>query len=270
MFDLDGYLERIGLRGRPGLAELHLAHCTSIPFEALDPQRGMAVSLREEDLFQKLVMERRGGYCFEQNMLLAAALRALGIETELYLARVLLGADPQAPRPRSHLLLRAVENGRAWHADVGFGGGPLLEPLPWGPGEEHEQGGWRYRLLEREPEYVLQTVDGDQWVDVYGFIPHPVPEIDVETINWWTSTHPDSRFVNGLMVSRHWGDGRRLVVNDWGEDGVPALLEIDPSATVRTPVSWTEVPDLLAERFQMPGFTLREDGRLDLVEKANA
>ncbi len=265
MFDLDGYLERIGPRGRPGLAEIHLAHCTSIPFEALDPQRGMAVSLREEDLFQKLIVERRGGYCFEQNMLLAAALRTLGIETELYLARVLLGADPLAPRPRSHLLLRAFEDGREWHADVGFGGGPLLEPLPWGPGEEHEQGGWRYRLLEREPEYVLQTVDGDQWVDVYGFIPHPVPEIDVETINWWTSTHPDSRFVTGLIVSRHWDDGRRLVVNDWGEDGVPALLEVTSRETVRRPLAREELPTLLAECFQLPGFALREDGRLDLA-----
>lgn len=264
MFDLDRYLERVGLSGRPALGEVHRAHCTSIPFEALDPQRGRVVSLREEGLFEKLVCARRGGYCFEQNLLLASALRALGIETELYLARVLLGGDQGAPRPRSHLLLRAVEDGRAWHADVGFGGGPLLEPLPWGPGEEHDQAGWRYRIVERDPEYVLQTLADGAWADVYAFIPHPVPPIDVEAINWWTATHPDSPFASGLIVGRQWADGRRLVLNDWGPDGEPALLEMDPRQTHRRPVAREQVPALLAERFELPGFALRGDGRLDL------
>ena len=43
----------------------------------------------------------------------------------------------------------ARSDGAELHADVGFGLGTLLEPLPWGPGEEHEQAGWRYRVVER-------------------------------------------------------------------------------------------------------------------------
>ena len=50
MFDLDGYLARIGLSGRPSIAEVHLAHSTTIPFENLDPHRGVEVSLTAEDL----------------------------------------------------------------------------------------------------------------------------------------------------------------------------------------------------------------------------
>ena len=45
MFDLDAYLERIGLSGRPSIAEVHRAHLTTIPFESLDPYRGIPVSL---------------------------------------------------------------------------------------------------------------------------------------------------------------------------------------------------------------------------------
>ena len=63
MFDLDAYLGRVGLRRRPGLAELHRAHVTAIPFENLDPRRGVPVSLEPDDLQRKLVADRRGGYC---------------------------------------------------------------------------------------------------------------------------------------------------------------------------------------------------------------
>jgi N-hydroxyarylamine O-acetyltransferase len=99
IFDLDAYLERIGLRGRPGLAQVHRAHITSIPFENLDPQRGVPVSLALEDLQRKLVAERRGGYCFEQNLLLKASLEALGGEVDLLLARVRFRAEPGVTRP---------------------------------------------------------------------------------------------------------------------------------------------------------------------------
>ena len=76
MLDLDAYLARIGLSGQPALAEVHRAHVTSIPFENLDPRRGIPVSLAPENLERKLVDARRGGYCFEQNLLLATALEA--------------------------------------------------------------------------------------------------------------------------------------------------------------------------------------------------
>ena len=62
-----------------------------------------------------------------------------------------------------------------WLADVGFGNGTLLEPIPFGPGAEHEQSGWRFRVVQDGAEHVLQTADGPDWYDVYGFVPEPVP-----------------------------------------------------------------------------------------------
>jgi N-hydroxyarylamine O-acetyltransferase len=266
VFDLDSYLLRIGLQeDSPGLAAVHRAHVTSIPFETLGPLCGESVSLEEDELAGKLVEQRRGGYCFEQNLLLKASLEALGAEVELYLARGLLGADPDAPRPRTHLLLGVHWEGEHWHADAGFGGGTLLEPLPWGPGEVHEQAGWRYRVIERHPEYVLQTAAGEAWGDLYAFIPHPVPKADIETANWWTSTHPDSRFKNGFLVSRQWSDGRRLALSDWGE---LSLTERTAGTEHREPVSDEQIPRLLADRFGLPGFVLGEDGRIARAEQA--
>jgi N-hydroxyarylamine O-acetyltransferase len=259
MLDLDAYLERIGLSGRPSVAEVHRAHITSIPFENLDPHCGVPVSLAVEDLERKLVAERRGGYCFEQNLLLKAALETLGAEVDPYLARVRFGAPPGVTRPRAHLALRVRADGTNWHADVGFGRGSLLEPLPFGPGEEHVQSGWRFRVIEEGPELVLQTAQGNEWADVYGFPPHPVSFVDLETANWFTSTHPRSPFVTGLIVSTQADDGTRTFLSNWDD---LAITEQTPSGATVTPVEWESVPELLAAHFALPGYAVGADGRL--------
>ena len=159
----EAYLGRIGLATvpDPGLAEIHRAHATTIPFENFDPIRGRPVSLDLGDLEAKIVARRRGGYCFEHNLLLAGALESLGgREVDPILARVRLGPEG-APRPLNHLLLRVRDrDGSLWLADVGFGGGGLLDPVPFEVGRESEQSGWRYRLREDGSELVLQAVPG--------------------------------------------------------------------------------------------------------------
>jgi N-hydroxyarylamine O-acetyltransferase len=258
MFDLDAYLERIGLGGRPSIAQIHRAHLTSIPFENLDPHQGLPVSLEVENLERKLVTERRGGYCFEQNLLLKAALEALGAEVDMFLARVRLGARPGVVPPRSHLVLRVSENGASWHADVGFARG-ILEPIPFGSGHTQEQSGWSFRVVEEGSELVLQKLAGDEWADVYGFLPQPVPLVDVETSNWWTSTHPHSLFVTGLIVGVRGDDGAGTLLCDWSE---LSLSEQTPAGTRVTPLERKAIPELLATRFSLPGFGLGADKRL--------
>jgi N-hydroxyarylamine O-acetyltransferase len=251
MLDLDAYLARIGVRGRPRVAELHHAHVTSIPFENLDPRRGIPVSLELEDIERKLVHRRRGGYCFEHNLLLKAALEALGAEVEMLLARVRVGRPPGSSRPRTHLVLRVRADGAEWHADVGFGHGTLLEPIPFGPGPEHEQSGWRFRVVEDGAELVLQSAQDGGWIDLYGFVPDPVPFVDVETSNWFTSTYPRSPFVTGLIVSAQAPDGTRVSLSDW--HGLSLEEETPAGGSVRQ-VQPGEVAELIATRFGLDGF----------------
>jgi N-hydroxyarylamine O-acetyltransferase len=249
MLDLSAYLDRIGLSERPDLPELHRAHVAAIPFENLDPRRGIPISLELEDLQRKLVSGRRGGYCFEQNLLLKAAAEALGAQVEIFLARVRVGRPPSVPRPRTHLVLGVTtESGQRWHADVGFGHGTLREPIPFGAGGEYEQAGWRHRVVEDGRELVLQSLDQNgEWVDLYGFVPEPVPAIDVVTSNWYTCTYPRSPFVTGLIVSLQQSDGTRVSVSDW--DGALLLNEQTPAAATVTELDSGELPNLIESRF---------------------
>jgi N-hydroxyarylamine O-acetyltransferase len=254
VFDLGAYLERIGAEDATDLAAVHRAHVTAIPFENLDPRAGKAVSLAPDDLAAKLVTARRGGYCFEQNLLLRHALEALGHEVDVFLARVRYGAPPGTVRPRAHAVLRVRdENGRLWHADVGFGLGSPLEPLPWGPGGgEQEQEGWRFRVVEEAPAtLVLQTAGaGEEWQDVYAFPEEPVPGVDLEMSNWFVSTNPTSPFVTGLIVVKHDADGTRTALSDWS--GTMTLTRRSARESESEEVAPGDVPGLLAGTFGLP------------------
>lgn len=259
MFDLDQYLERIGVTGRPSLAEVHRAHVTAIPFENLDPHCGVPISLEEEALVDKLVTRRRGGYCFEQNLLLGMALQSLGAQVEMMLARVRFRRPAGVLSPRSHLVLRVHSEGRIWHADVGFGVATLLEPIPFGPGRVHDQSGWHFRVVQEGAELVLQGEGASGWDDLYALVPQPVPQIDVETSNWYTSTHPRSPFVTGLMICRDRDDGTRVSLTDWDE---VALTEWAPTGARVEALGRDRVPALLESEFGLSGFELTADERL--------
>ena len=264
--DLDAYLERIGVRGRPDVAELHRAHATRIPFENLDPANGRPASLDLDRLEDKLVARRRGGYCFEQNLLLMGALEALGHDRVTPMLARVRAASPERRgaggaaaemRPRTHLLLRLDTAGEAWHLDVGFGGDGLLDPIPFGPGGEYEQAGWRYRVVEDGRELVVQMHDGDTWADQYGFVPEPAPFVDIETSNWFVSTWPNSPFVTGLIVGgQDPGVHRRLMVR-----GGATYAESTPDSEKVTELELEDVPEVLASRFGINGVSLAADGR---------
>jgi N-hydroxyarylamine O-acetyltransferase len=270
MRDFDAYLERIGLAAdsSPSLHDIHRAHVTSIPFENLDPHRGVPVSLEQEQLEHKLVAERRGGYCFEHNLLLASALEHLGLEVEPMLARVRVGDTPPHARPATHLVLRVTDaDGAHWHADVGFGLGTLLDPIPFGADSDavHEQSGWRFRVVQDADELILQTRGATGWTDVYGFVPRPVPRIDIEVSNWWSCTNPRSPFVFGLVASVNHNDGRREAISDWS--GPLQVMTMMPTAVESSVQPRAVIPDKLSS-FGLPGFELGDDGRVRAAHRA--
>ncbi|MFJ2202034.1 arylamine N-acetyltransferase [Streptomyces violaceusniger] len=237
--DLDAYLARIGWTGdrRPAptaetLRAVHRAHLTSIPFENLEPLLGSAPSLALPDLEAKLVRSRRGGYCYEHNTLLTAALTALGFGVTGLSGRVRVGAAPGAVRPRTHMLLLVEIPGeeRRYVADVGFGSiGSLLEAVPLVAGTEFHDGPRRHRYV-REPHpggledlWVFQAFLDGSWQDQYAFTREPCHASDYVVINWYVATSPRSPFQHSLYVQRTTLDrhlslsGRTLV--ETGSDG---------------------------------------------------
>ena len=255
--NLEAYLERIGLCGPVTLAEVHRAHTTTVAFENFDSYSGRPVALDLVQLEDKIVTRRRGGYCFEQNLLLMAALESIGVDdVSPMLARVRLGPEG-SPRPLNHLLLRVVDGGTTWLADAGFGGGGLLDPVPLELGAESEQSGWRYRIGQDGPELVLQVFNDDAWSDCYGFVPEPAPFVDIEVNNWYTSTHPTSPFVTGIMAGARRVD--RCVTLFGGDE--PVLIErpVGGASTV-TPIARAEVPSVLEDRLGISGVSVGPDG----------
>jgi N-hydroxyarylamine O-acetyltransferase len=265
VLDLAAYLDRVGLVASPSLtpAQVQRAQVTHIPFENLDPFLGAAVSLEQGDLERKLVHERRGGYCFEQNLLLKSALEELGAEVEMLLGRVRVGGGSHHQAPLTHLALRVGHRAQTWLADGGFGRGTLLEPIPLQTGAEHTQDGWRYRLIEDPPGLALQTWFDGGWHTMYGFVVEPVPFADVELGNWFTSTHPSSPFQRTLRVAVRDEDGGQVTLagDPSGPDGL-TLVEQWPAERRSRPVAGSDLAGLLRGRFGIDGFGVDEHGRV--------
>jgi len=203
--DLAAYLARIGYDGSLAptagtLAALHRAHVVSIPFENLDLLLGRGIRVDLDSVQNKLVAERRGGYCYEHGLLFAAALERLGWTVSRVLARV---GDAERLRPRTHMALHVSSGGSQWLADVGFGSG-MLEPLPWNTsGDTHRQGRWAYQLIRDAPgQWRLREITGEGSTTLYSFTDEPQHASDIEVANHFISTHPRSPFVGQPVVMR--------------------------------------------------------------------
>lgn len=201
--DVDAYLARVDHDGDLSptvgtLRSLHRAHTAVIPFENLDVVLGRGVSLEMDDIQRKLVRHRRGGYCYEHNLLFAALLERLGYRVKRLAARV--RADDSGLR--THMLLVVEVEGGAFLADVGFGA-TLLEPIPLEEGAVSRQGGWTYGLArDGDGSWWLRSRDAEGWTDLYSFTEEPQLPADYAVYNHYTATHPDSPFVGQPRVVR--------------------------------------------------------------------
>jgi len=204
---LAAYFDRIGYSGpqqatSETLHALHRLHPQVIPFENLDALRGRTPRLDLASVFAKLVSARRGGYCYEHNLLFRAVLDTLGFETTGLAARVLWN-DPAGMMPRTHMMLLVETPDNTWLADVGFGSMTLSAPLLFDTGREqatpHEP--FRLDLIERG-DFLLQVKLGDAWRPVYRFDLEPQFPADYAMANHYVSTYPESIFVDHLIVAR--------------------------------------------------------------------
>jgi N-hydroxyarylamine O-acetyltransferase len=219
--NLDNYFKCIGYTGPRAptlevLKAIHRLHPRAIPFENLNPLTRRAVKLDLESVERKLVDDHRGGYCFEQNALLANVLIELGFQVTPLLGRVLWGREPDAVPPRTHMVLRIDVDNEAWIADVGFGSVTLTSPVRLTPGlaQRTDLGIFRLADASHDALYLEVQARDQTWSRVYRFDLHPVEWIDYETSNWYTSTSPEAVFANNLIVCRVLDDTRLTLLND--------------------------------------------------------
>ena len=252
MIDLEAYFARIGYAGPRAatLATLHAivaAHAQTIPFENLDVLLGRRINLDPAAIEQKLVHDKRGGYCFEQNSLLLHVLEALGYQVAPISARVRWQRPRDFTPPRTHMFLRVELDGESWLADVGLGSSSLTCAIRLYTDAEQATPHEPRRIVREGARLFHQAFVGNEWSDVCEFTLEEMPPIDRELANWYTNAHPLSHFRNRLVAARAAPAGGRLAIlnNEF------IIRHTDGRADKRVITTPDELLAILAEHFDL-------------------
>ena len=201
----EDWLARLGFERAPApsvdaLDRIVRAQLATIPFDGLDPLVGRRPSLASDDLAEKILRGRRGGYCFEVNALLYEGLLACGFDVSERLARVLWMKEDAGPR--THILLSVRVEGETWLADAGFGAPCPGRALPMD--RSFEAYGIRYRTAEvPDLGYVLErSRAGGPWAPLYCWTDERVGPSDIEGANLLACTWPGVPFLHRLIAAK--------------------------------------------------------------------
>lgn len=219
------YLSRIGFcgeisRDRQCIEELMQKHLLTIPFENLEVYDEHRVpSLDVQDLFEKIITRRRGGYCFELNKLFYELLKGLEFEVIPVAVRILWKKDCFPPLLHRGTIVRLGEED--FFCDVGYGGpGPKgLLPLKDG---EYDIAGGRFRVTMHPAdteESLVERSTGDGYAPMFQFRVQRTEEADFLLMNFYCAKSSDVLFT------------QKRIVNLCTENGSTALT--DQELTIR-------------------------------------
>ena len=218
--DPDAYLRRLrmprpGALNREYLNRLVYAHQRYVVFENLDPfVYHRPVSLGIRDLYEKLIVRGRGGFCFELNALLTQLLRDLGYQAYGCMARILRNKDFIPPVLHRGILIRLPE--QLYFCDVGYGG-----PMP--PGAIAVEEG--AELKARGESYWMERADEIWWtvsrltsaaLEEKGIQFYTVPQREVNflPLSGYCAHSPDSVFTQKLFLNRRTEGGSVNILGD--------------------------------------------------------
>lgn len=218
--DVNKYLRRIGLSEVPRptlplLFEIQKAHLYSVPYENLDILCGKRLSLNQDALFEKIVENRRGGYCFELNELFGHLLRALGYGVADHFARFLKD-EPEIPKRRHHVLKVTVPGeARAYLCDVGVGTGSPTYPVALVENEAQSQGNAVYRMTRDSfLGWVLSEDKNGVWTSIFSFTEEPQLPCDFDAISYFCEYAPESVFNKSEIIAMRMDGGRKTLDGD--------------------------------------------------------
>ncbi len=212
--DVSAYLKRINYDGSRAasadtLRALQKAHLMTVPFENLSIHRGEPIMLNDEALFDKIVVRRRGGFCYELNGLFAGLLRALGFTVTMLSAQVAMAEGGYSPDFDHMTLLVTLEE--RWLVDVGFGDS-FREPLRLHEEEVQAHDGRAYQIHCEDGHRILKErkEEGD-WTAQYRFMLTPFQYSDFKPRCHFHQTSDESHFRKKKVCSRATPGGRLTV-----------------------------------------------------------
>jgi N-hydroxyarylamine O-acetyltransferase len=258
VLDLDSYLRRIGYAGARDatletLCSLQALHPSAIPFENLDTLAGVPVQLDVHSLERKLLHARRGGYCFEQNLLFKHALDALGFDTAALAARVVWERPADELRARTHMVLLVTLDGRRYVCDVGFGGLTPTAPIELAPDVEQPTPHETFRIVFAATDFAVEARVGGDWKRLYRFDLQEQLQVDIELLNHYVMSHAQSPMRGRLLAARV-ADDRRFGLGN----GILNVHRVHAAGEQRRIGSVTELKSVLAATFGIDVPTSRE------------
>lgn len=196
----EAYLERLGIPAplkpnREFLDRLVYAHQCAVPFENLDIcDYHMPVSLAIPALYDKIVLRKRGGYCFELNGLFTQLLKDLGYRAWSCMCRIVRGRDYLPPI--MHRGVVAEVEGELYYCDVGFGGPAPSGAVKISEGGTTECRGELFHTVRLDDNWwALDRTTSDGSIEhVFRFYTMPQENVDFIALNNYCSTSPDSNF----------------------------------------------------------------------------
>ena len=211
--NLEAYFWRIGYQGPREcsfavLSQIHRLQVRAIAYENLDVLLDRPIDLNLKLLQEKLIHQKRGGYCFELNRLLWVVLEEIGFSVKPLAARVFYRVPEGIVRPRTHMVLLVKVEGESYLIDPGFGGFSLPEPLHLKLGIEQKTSHGDYRLEAFAEEISVEAKVEEGWRLLYRITLCEQLFQDFELPNWYLSTHPNSHFREKFLLARVAEEGR--------------------------------------------------------------
>ena len=210
------YLERIGIdqadvsHTYEFLKKIQQNHICSVPYENLDILNKVPIDLSKKALFEKIITNHRGGYCFELNGAVAHLLTELGFATVCYFARFLKG-EKEIPVRRHRVVVTECE-GKRYVVEVGIGIEAPRNPLVLEEGVPQECSNGVFKFSrDAFLGWVLQEKVGDEWMPYYSFTEEEQLDIDFIQPSFYCEKHPASPFNKSPMVAIKTPNGRRAI-----------------------------------------------------------
>lgn len=203
----------------------HLLH---IPFENLDIHYNTPIELDINRIYQKVILNKRGGFCYELNGLFYQFIKYIGFNVKQVSARVYHKEDGYS-KEFDHLAIVVTIDDEDYLTDVGFGEF-AFSPLKLESGlvDEDERGQFKIDTYEDEYIRISKLID-DQWIPEYIFknAHHELQEFRDRCV--YQQTSPESHFTQKKLISRPTEHGRITLTSDQFkilENGVTQEIDI--------------------------------------------
>lgn len=181
------------------LQTLQSHHTSTFPFENLNALLDIPILLDIDTLFHKMIIDKRGGYCYEQNVLFLKVLQSMNFKARGLTGRVLLSGDPY-PR-RTHMLILVEIDNKFYLSDVGFGSAAPCVPLSLTTDIIQATPYGNFKLTAKNEQFILHSNYNNNWKPLYMFDLEEQSQKDFEVGNWFTSTNHTAHFKDELILS---------------------------------------------------------------------